>query len=182
MAAEVGNYSSGVKPSTDSLIAGLGQSSEKSNSQAKDFLGQSSDLMGPVAEFLKNILSNDPSAVAQATAPQRRRVIDQYATAKKAIAEFTPRGGGQAASLNKLEADKGGDLATLGADLRSKAVDSAADLSLRYAGLGASEHANANQATAAALGGTQQQDATRNSNWASLGSGLGQLLGFALLA
>ncbi len=92
-------------------LAGLQKQADQATDLSKQFSQQGMDMFGPASEFLKALISGDRQALLQATQPERRRVIDQYATAKKNLAEFTPRGGGQAAAMNQLEAGKAADLA-----------------------------------------------------------------------
>jgi hypothetical protein len=127
--------------------------------QGQQLSAQGAAAMGPSLDYFKKLLSNDPAEVAQATAPERRRVIDQYDTARRSAGQFTPRGGGQASTSEELRAREASDLATIGADLRSKAASEAATIGnqLLSSGLGAQEQSI--NAMASSLGPlfTQQQ-------------------------
>lgn len=166
--------------STDDLIGRLSETSKSTGDASKDFFGQSSDMLGPVADFLKKLTSNDPTAIMEATQPQRRRVIDQYAGAKKAIAEFTPRGGGQAGAMSKLLGEQAGDLADISGNARNAAFDTTGNLAMQLAQLGTGQQQLSQSALSQALAGTTQQDATRAANLQALGAGLGTVLGFLI--
>lgn len=88
---------------------------------------QGSQALGPVLHYLAALQSGDPSAILQATMPERRRVIDQYDTAKQAT-QFAPRGGGTSAALMGLETSKAKDLGEIGGKARTDAFKAAQDL------------------------------------------------------
>src|SRR5262245_54209632 len=65
-------------------------------SKTGDVLGQEgASALNPALNYFKGQLSSNPQELLAATAPERGRVIDQYDTARQAIGEFGPRGGGQ---------------------------------------------------------------------------------------
>lgn len=167
---------------TDSLIGQLTQSAKGSDTRAEDFFGQSKDILGPVNDYLKAILGNDPAAMMEATKPERRRVIDQYAAAKKAIAEFTPRGGGQATAMNNLAGNQAADLAGITSGAKQNALGLATSLGGQYNATGAAQQGLAQNALGQALSGSSAQDAQRASNWQSLAQGAGTILGMILAA
>lgn len=167
---------------TDQLIAQLTSSAKTSDSRANDFFGQSQDILGPVNDYLKAILGGDQNALMEATKPERRRVIDQYAAAKKAIAEFTPRGGGQATAMLNLAGKQAGDLAGVTGQAKQNALGLATSLGSQYSATAATQQGMAQNALGQALSGSAQQDANRSQNWQSLAMGAGQILGMILAA
>lgn len=167
---------------TDSLIGQLTQSAQGSDSRANDFFSQSKDILGPVNEYLKAVLGGDQNALMEVTKPERRRVIDQYAAAKKAIAEFTPRGGGQATAMNNLAGNQAADLAGIAASAKKQGLDAATTLGSQYNAIGAQQQGMAQNALGQALSGSSAQDAQRAQNWQSLAQGAGTILGMILAA
>lgn len=104
------------------------QTSARSLGSTSDTLtSQGSQALGPVLHYLSALQSGDPTAILQATMPERRRVIDQYDTAKQST-QFAPRGGGTSASLVGLETAKAKDLAEIGGKARTDAFKAAQDL------------------------------------------------------
>lgn len=91
--------------------------------------------LAPVLRYLTAVAGGDPAALFEATAPERKRVLDQYDTAKQALG-FEPRGGGRASSVMELEAQKASDLATLPAEARRAGVSELGDLGGLLASLG----------------------------------------------
>src|SRR3990167_8019886 len=145
------------------------------------------EALAPVLDYFKKILGNDPSAMLAATAPQRGRVIDQYDTARKAIANFAPRGGGSSEAFAQSYVSEGQDLSALTSQARSEATGQAAQLGTALQGLGltADQLASADLNTIIqAILGKQQLDLTKS--WqnkqmaAGLAEGLGTLLGLYL--
>lgn len=165
---------------TDQLIGQLTDSAKTSDSRANDFFGQSQDILGPVNDYLKAILGGDQNALMEATKPERRRVIDQYAAAKKAIAEFTPRGGGQATAMLNLQGKQAGDLAGVTSGAKQNALGLATSLGSQYNATAAQQQGMAQNALGQALSGQTQQDATKAGNWQSLAQGAGMILGMIL--
>lgn len=158
----------------------LQQSTDRALQIGKSATANAEDLFGPIAQYLKDVTGGDQQALRQATFPERRRVIDQYATAKKAIGEFSPRGGGQAAAMSELQGKEAGDLAQIGFQARQQGVGQAADLSsqLRSLGLSAEQLASGNMTQI--LNAMQQRNANKAQGLSGLGSALGTLAGFLL--
>jgi len=102
---------------------------------AASILGQGSTALGPVLHYLAALQSGDPSAVLQATMPERRRVLDQYDTAKQATA-FAPRGGGTSSAMVDLGAREASDLSLLGSKAQTDALKMGADLGTNLVGAG----------------------------------------------
>lgn len=84
--------------------------------------------IAPVLNYLKSVAGGDQAALDVATAPERRRVIDQYDTAKQSLLTG-PRSGGTASAALGLEANKAGDLASLIAQARRSGVTDLGQLS-----------------------------------------------------
>jgi hypothetical protein len=158
-------------------IGGLDQSSKRLTATATQTAGQSNELLNPAIDYLKAVLGGDRQAMLQATMPERRRVIDQYDAAKKAIAEFAPRGGGTAGALANLNASQAGDLAQVGSQARGNAVNQAGILgaNLKGASIGAEGAASAD--ISKILDTYLQQGQQQGQSAADIGMGLAGLIG-----
>jgi len=161
-------------------IGDLKTHAQTATDMSKQFTAQGADLFAPVADYLKKVTSGDRQAVLQATMPERRRVIDQYATAKKAIAEFTPRGGGQAAAGAELQGKEASDLATTTASARQQAFGQEADLSKAASALGISAESLASGDLNSIISALSAQNAAHAQSASGLGQALGTLAGFLL--
>lgn len=161
-------------------IGDLREHAKTATDLSKTYNAQGAEMFAPVADYLKKVTSGDRQAVLQATMPERRRVIDQYATAKKAIAEFTPRSGGQAAAGAQLQAKEAGDLAETTASARQAGFGQAADLSKAAATLGISAEQLASGDLNSIINALTAQQAAGANSAAGLGQALGTLAGFLL--
>lgn len=166
---------------SDPLTA-LRSSADTAVKQASDLSGQGKDLFGPAADYLKKILSGDRQQMLEATMPERRRVIDQYATAKKAIAEFTPRGGGQAGSLSQINATEASDLATIGSGARADAAKTGLNTGLNLESLGLTASSLASTDLNALMQMMETQHENSANRWAEIGKAAGTIALYAALA
>lgn len=139
----VASLFAGQQPSIAPQIGQIQGMAQQTNQQGAQMLAQGQTALGPALDYYKSLLSGNPADVMAATAPDRRRVIDQYDTARRSAGQFTPRGGGQASAQQVSRSMEAGDLATLGAQARSQAAAATAQLGsgLETAGLSAEEHA-----------------------------------------
>lgn len=167
----------GGNDETDAANRQLGDLTKTLTDQSKESAQMGQDVLSPAADYLKAVTGGDRQALLQATMPERRRVIDQYASAKKAIAEFAPRSGSQAGSMIDLDARKAGDLAAVTAGARSQGVTLSTQLgtALRGQSMTAAGQASSNLGTSiqTLLAQAQQRGATT----AALGESLGSILG-----
>lgn len=164
-----------------SAVGDLEKSTKRLTGQAESLSGQGADVLGPALKYLKAASGGDRQALLQATMPERRRVMDQYDAAKKSVAEFAPRGGGQAGAFAALNASQASDLAEVGATARRDAIDRSAGvgLNLKSLGLNAEQGAanNINSLIQTYLTQAQQKGASAS----SLGEGLASLIAMVLL-
>jgi len=107
--------------SSESLTGAIGKQTTQMQNSGLDLMQMGQQGLHPVFQKLLQLLSGDENAVNEAVLPQTRGVLDQYDTARKAIAQFTPRGGGQASALTKSRFDASSDIA----GIKSKAISSA---------------------------------------------------------
>lgn len=173
-------YAQRLAGKRDATTAGpldaLNKNAQGATDLSKSLGMEGSDLFGPAAAYLKKILSGDRQQLLEATAPERHRVIDQYATAKKALAEFTPRGGGQAGSMNRLQAQEASDLSGIGSAARAAATTTGLSAGLNAQGLGLQASGIAANDYTGILDFMQKQNELKAQSSAALGQGLGSLI------
>lgn len=92
----------------------------------------------PATKYLQDVLSSNPGAILDATKQERGRVIDQYDTARRAIANFGPRGGGTTSTLAESRFQQAEALSDVTSSARRDAVSAAGDLGTRLTALGLS--------------------------------------------
>lgn len=145
----IGLFSGGrKKPATPAIgaeddelskwIASLEGSSVGSRSRANTLSDLSDEQLRPAIDYINKLVSGDAGAIAEATRPERSRVIDQYDAARRMISEFSGRGGGANAALASSRFDQANTLANITADARKSAVNTAANLGTTLEGLGLS--------------------------------------------
>src|SRR4029450_11234953 len=88
----------------EELLNFMGSESSNLSSEGQDILGEGQRMLKPVLEHLMRLLGGDPEAINEAIQPEVAGVLSQYDAAKRAISEFTPRGGGQASAVANLQA------------------------------------------------------------------------------
>lgn len=164
-----------------SVIQQLEGKSASATTLAGDLGKQGNALLDPASDYLKAILSGDRQETLQATMPERRRVIDQYSAAKKAIAEFSPRSGGQAGAGLKLQAQEASDLAGIVPQARQSAVQQAVSAGTALQGLGLSAESLASGDLSAVLQALTAKDAN-GVDWAAIGSAAAQIAMYAAAA
>jgi hypothetical protein len=121
------------------IPGGINNAVDKAN--ALDKTGQTTSAQGaealnPVLHYLAAVTSGDPQALLAATAPQRRKVIDQYDTARQA-AQFAPRGGGTSSAVVNANTRQAGDLAQVNQTAQSEGMKTAAAVGEALTGQGA---------------------------------------------
>lgn len=145
-----------------------------------DLSAKGSEALGPVLAYFKKLMGDDPSAILEATAPERGRVIDQYDTARKAVSQFAPRGGGASSAVAQSYFSQANQLSDITSSARRDAFNGSAQLGTTLTGLGMS----ADQLEAADLNTIiNALVAKRGQNAGALGSGaeaLGTILGLIL--
>jgi hypothetical protein len=128
--------------------------------------------LAPVQKYLQALFSGDPTAILNATKPQRARVVDQYDAARKSLATFSPRGGGQATQSATLETQKATDLSNIDATARQAAGDQLAQIGTTETGQGLTAQAQAQQSLAEILGPILQSNKQNTDNTASTWAGI----------
>lgn len=182
-----GGGGNGQAQPEDPSVNLLKQSSERTGQQAGALGGMSTEALAPVLNYFKQMLGSDPSALMNATRQERGKVIDQYDTARRAIASFGPAGGGTTSALAESRFAQAESLADITSSATKDAAGNAAQLGTQLAGLGLS----AEQLSSMDLGAVIQSIMQRESlnvekhgqNMQALGGAgeaLGSLLGLYL--
>ena len=175
--ASLGGGSSG---DLDDILHTINARSGKQFAQGEDLLGQGQAGLQPALRFLTAITRGDPGAVGQATQPERRRVIDQYDTARRAISQFAPRGGGAVSAISRSFADEAGTLSDIFATGRREGATELGELSTRLAGLGIQAEGLAGQNLSTLVQAYLAQDAQARASSGAFGQSLGALAGLLL--
>lgn len=172
----------GSNPYTSKVEAGadaLKSSGEHLQGQGRDLSSMGAGALAPVLSYLAKVTGGDPSALLAATLPQRKRVIDQYDTARKNLANTTPRGGGTASIAGELGAHEASDLAATTATARTEGINEAAQLGISLSGQGIyAQNAGGNEIAQSTdiYGQLQRQRAASN---AGFGQAIGSFLKLA---
>lgn len=150
-------------------------------SQGTGLFDNGQDSLAAVLDYYKKLTGNDPSAVLDATKPERGRVIDQYDTARRAIANFSPRGGASSEASAESYTQEANQLTDITSKARSDAFDKSATLGTSLEGLGLTAEGLASSdlgtvinAILASKGLSQQQSQANAQLYAGLGEALGQ--------
>lgn len=175
------------KTAADAELNTLRNSSTAMRQRGDTLNAMGTEAVNPVLQYFSALLKGDPNALLQATQPERARVIDQYDTARQAISQFSPRGGGTNAALAQSRFGQASTLANITATARSAAAGQAGQIGTALTGLGL----NAQQLASADLNTiinailTREGFATqeRGQNLGAvggIGEGIGSLIGLWL--
>lgn len=135
-ANDVPSSASSPKHPEDPYTALLRQQSQDASQQGNQLTGMGTEALAPAMRYLQQILGTDPQGVLEATRADRGRVIDQYDSARKAVENFAPRGGGTTSSLASSRFQQAESLADITSSARRSAVATAGELGTSLAGLG----------------------------------------------
>ncbi len=100
--------------------------------------GQGQQALAPTLAYYQSLIGQDPAALMQATAPERGRVIDQYDSARRAAAEFGPRGGATNAAIANSHFQQAQQLGDITSMAKRDATSQLAALGATMTGLGLS--------------------------------------------
>ncbi len=157
-------------------------SSQGLRQQGQDLSGQGSQAMQPALQYLQQLLSSDPSQVQAATAPERGRVIDQYDAARRAVGQFSPRGGGTTSAMAESRISEADTLADITNTSRREAFGQSMAFGQALTGLGltAEQLASADIEKIIDTILTQQgHDVQKRGQNMQMWAGLGQAAGYA---
>ncbi len=133
-------------------VRGIQKSAEDQLRQGSEMVVQGQQNIAPVLKYFKALMSENPSEVLAATAPERSRIVDQYDAAKRAAGQFTPRGGGQSSTQMEAGAREASDLGKVTADARRNAATSLGEFGNRQIEQGLTAEERAQQQLSQVLG------------------------------
>lgn len=116
----------------------LQKSSDRLGQQGQQFSAMGADASIPALQHLTQLLSNNPAAAMEATRQERGRVLDQYDTARRAIANFGPRGGGTTSALAESQFSQAESLADITSNVRRGAALDLSQIGMQLSSLGLS--------------------------------------------
>jgi hypothetical protein len=134
----------------------------------------------PVLRYLTAVAGGDVTALMSATAPERAQLIDQYDTAKRNAATFSPRGGGVTSGMIGIENAKATALGTQAAEARRSAVGTLGQLGESLTETGLRAETDAFTALNDAITQQEAQAKRQDDLMAGLASGLGKAAAAAM--
>lgn len=172
-------------PSLPKIDALVQQSLDKSNQTAaigKEQLALGESGMFPVFDYLKKAAGGDKATLAQAAQPETARITTQYDTARRAISNFAPKGGGAVSATAESFAKEGSDIASATAKVRTDAVSELGTLSAQISQLGVNASTASADELSQALQALIGRDAASKSMWGQIAGGAGQAAGSIIAA
>ena len=145
--------------------------------KADVMLGQGMEDLGQASDYYGDLLGGDPGALMEATKSERGRVIDQYDTARQAITEFGPRGGGTTSALASSRIQQGNQISDLMSQGKQQAAAGLADIGQVIAGVGLTQEQIASMDTNAVLDAVLKREelaVTKSGQKAALWGGLAE--------
>lgn len=171
-----GNFFKGIDfTSSDSITKGIGAGATSLNQQGSDLTSSGLSALQPVFGQLMKLLSGDQNAINTATQPQVRSIVDSYDAARKATAQFSPRGGGQATALTKSRFNEASDIAGVKSNAITSATKDLAGLGTSLLNAGASEQAASLQSLFGLLTSAKQDEASTREMWGQIGMHAGKI-------
>lgn len=136
-----GNAAAGApKHPEDPFNSLLQQYSQQANQQGQQLTGMGTEALAPVLKYFRDLTGGDPSALMDATRQDRSKVMDQYDTARRATANFGPRGGGTTSALAQSRFDQAESLADITSNARRSAIAGESEIGASLTGLGLTAH------------------------------------------
>lgn len=171
----------------NSIAQSIKGASAERGDRGRRMQAEGDDALAQVSQYFSSLAGGDAAAVARATQAQRGRVIDQYDSARKAIAEFSPRGGGTTTVSAQSRIDQANQITDITSEAQGDAAKSLAALGINMEQIGLSEEqlrsADLNTLISAVLGKENQDLQKRGQNLAAVSNtaeGIGQLIGLYL--
>lgn len=131
-------------------LENLARLGEYGYGQGTRFMGRAEQSLDPVLGFYRMLLG-DREAAMEAMGPEISTIVSQYDAARKAAAEFAPRGGGKTQVLAESPFREAGDIARLIQTARQGAVTGLERLGGTYGQLGQGQLALASSAWQATM-------------------------------
>jgi hypothetical protein len=160
-------------------VQGVQQQAQLLGKQGQGLVGLGSEALSPAIAYFRQLLSGNPADLLAATAPERGRVLDQYDSARQAIANFSPRGGGVTSALNESRVKEASDLSTLTSNVRPQAAQALGSLGQSTTQTGLSAEEASVQALSQVLGPLLQQEGQDTQQVASTFASIGLALAMA---
>lgn len=85
----------------------------KSQQRGTTTFGQSQRALTPALNFNEKLLSGDPATAMSAIGPEANTILSQYDTARRAVAQNAPRGGGATRKMANLPFEASGKITNL---------------------------------------------------------------------
>lgn len=158
-----------------SMLSLMGSESQGMMGQGRDIVGQGQEALVPVIAHLMKLLGGDPQEVEEAILPETQGVLAQYDTARRAVAEFTPRGGGQVSAFANSRIAEASDLASLRSTARRSAVGELSKLGVAQEEVGGRLEGQGLQGLGGVLEGALREAASKRQMWSDLGMGIGMM-------
>ena len=112
------------KPKATELDKSLAQANQRANIS----FGQRERALSPALGFNEKLLSGDPATAAGAIAPEANTILSQYDTARKAVQQNAPRGGGATRQMANIPFAASGKIANLFNAARRGSADALSQL------------------------------------------------------
>lgn len=106
-----------------------------------------------VGEFFKTLLTGDKQAVTQTLSPEIEATRSQYDAAKRNLAEFAPRGGGQVSAIGNLQAGEASQIGNLYTGARQRGAEGLAGIGSALGSLGIASESLATESIGKVLQG-----------------------------
>lgn len=132
-----------------------------------------STVQDPV-NYYKGILSGNPAALAEAAAPEISATKQQYAGARRAIDQYSPRGGGRSNATTQSRYNEASDVSNIIAKQRPQAASALSDIGIKEQSLGIEELGQAISAILSKMGVNQQGSFANQ--FGTIVSAIGQLI------
>jgi hypothetical protein len=143
----------------------LQQVAGQTGQQGAQLYQTGSDALAPLIQYLTALVGGDETALAQAIQPEAASVLSQYDTAKRAISEFSPRGGGRTAALSQLPMNAANQISALTNKSRTEAAGTLANLGTTLTGQGIGGESAAMSTLASLIGTMTAKDAASQAAW-----------------
>lgn len=169
----------GVSDWTDpgSISTTAGVTASNLSSQGSGLVGGGMATFAPVIQQLMRIIQGNQTEVDTALAPQESSIMAQYDTARRNIANFTPRGGGQTSALAGSRIAEAGKISDLRSSARTSAIGELASIGGTELSAGANLESTGLQGILATLQSAITERGQNLSFFGDLGKGIGSLLG-----
>lgn len=146
------------------------------NQQGGALVGAGKDALAPVFSQLMKLLSGDENSVNQAVQPRARGVVDQYDAARKAVSQFTPRGGGQANALTQSRFSEASDIAGLKSNAINSATQELGQLGTSLLNSGVQQQEASLSSLMGLISQAQQSKGSSREMWQNIGLTAGKLV------